>query len=211
MIYRKIVLDGMKMKEKILKNYKGIFFCLLISAAILSVGKICIKSINTVLEAGTKTYYVTERSMETVETKEEYEKEFLCVGKEMEKIQIEVSTTENSKGNILYKITDVDKNILIEKTCEIEELMGSDDSGLYIDVSELGLTQGQRYVVTINFEEAEDVEVILGDGNLSLRQYFGFSYKTEYIVAIIICMLLITGWLFFVLYLFPNISRNISY
>lgn len=199
MIYRKIVLDGMKMKEKILKNYKGIFFCLLISAAILSVGKICIKSINTVLEAGTKTYYVTERSMETVETKEEYEKEFLCVGKEMEKIQIEVSTTENSKGNILYKITDVDKNILIEKTCEIEELMGSDDSGLYIDVSELGLTQGQRYVVTINFEEAEDVEVILGDGNLSLRQYFGFSYKTEYIVAIIICMLLITGWLFFVL------------
>ena len=186
------------MKEKLLRNYKKIIFYFLTVLAILSIGRVCLESINRVLETGTKTYYVTERDMESVETKEAYEKEFLCIGTKMEQIQVEVSATENARGNVFYKIVDTGKNILLEKTCAIDELLDNDSSGLYIDVSDLGLIQGERYVLTMDFSETERLEVMLGDGNLSLRQYFEFAYKTQYIIAIAVCMIVITAWLLWI-------------
>lgn len=186
------------MKERLLRNYKKNILGILFIFAMISVGIICTQSINKVLDAGTKTYYVQERDMESVEAEGTYEKTFLCVGKKMQQLQIEVSATKNTKGNVFYKIVDSKNETVLENTCEIEKLLTTDLEGIYIDVSDIGLIQGERYVLTMNFQKVECLEVILGDGNLSIRQYFDFSYKKQYVVAIVVCAVVVTAWFFWI-------------
>lgn len=186
------------MLEKIQKNYKVLIKYAVMLIAILFVLKAGMGEIRYVLSRGLQTYHVNEAVMETVPTNEIIKGEFLCVGKVMDSIQVEVVVTSETKGDISYNIIDSNGNIVIENTCDILSLCNEELKGIYIDVKECSLVQGERYTIYVDFSKTINAAVTLGAGQLSIRQIFEPQY-TGVAVAVIICfMTLGIGWLFIV-------------
>ncbi len=186
------------MIEKIQKNYKQIIKYALMLLAIFFVVKAGIGEIKYVLNRGMQSYHVNEASITTIPYNEIAGGEFLCVGKEMDSIQVEVAVSSESTGNITYNIIDSDGNIVFEDTCDILSLCNEELQGIYIDVKEIGLVQGGRYSVYVDFSQTSNVAVTFGSGALSIRQYFEPQYTEVAVVVIIGFMVLGIVWLFIV-------------
>lgn len=185
------------MLEKIQKNYKSIIKYALMLIAIFLVVKTGIQMIQYVLNRDLKSYHVVESVVETLPANENYTTEFLCVGKEMDSIQIEAVLTEDTTGVVFYQLMDINGNVVLEKEVDVSELC-RDGSGLYIDVKDMNLVQGQYYTIHTDFSKTENLQVVLGSGKLSIRQFFEPSYTGVAIGVIIGFVLLAIFWLFYV-------------
>lgn len=185
------------MLEKLQKNYRLIIKYALMFLAVFFVVNTGIQMIQYVFNRELRSYHVTEAFIETIPTTENYATEFLCVGKKMDSIQVEVVLTETSAGNIKYQIIDEDGFAVKEEVADLCELC-KDGSGLHIDVKDIGLKQGEYYTVQIDFSECKDVQVVLGSGKLSIRQFFAPQYTEIAIAAIIAFIVISVVWLFYV-------------
>lgn len=188
------------MSENTLKriNYHKIVYCFLIVVSICSLGKVCIDNIRKISAVETKAYYVEERSEIEVEADSVYEKEFLCVGKKTRKLQILSTVNANTAGKLKYQIIDSSGVILSQETCGIDELIEGDEQGLFIEVTDVRLEQGKRYLLRVDFSETNNLSVRLGNNQLQFKQIFDFAYKQLYITAIVVCMILVTLWLIWI-------------
>lgn len=173
------------MVETIKKNHKTIIKYVVVGLVLLSVLITAGMLIKAIWGVDLQTYMVYEATTEPTITQEAYEKDFLCVGSQMESIQIEAVVAENTSGNVSYQIIDADGAIVVEATKSIAEMQNEAQQVLFIDVSKLGLEQGQRYTVFADFKETENLSVVLGSGNILLRQYFHFPYKVHYTIGIV--------------------------
>lgn len=185
------------MLEKIQKNYKQIIKYGLMLLAIFFVVNTGVQMIQYVLNREVRSYHVVEAVVETIPTNESYATEFLCIGKQMDSIQVEAVLTENSTGNIRYQILNADGSVIKEDFTDVYKLC-KDGNGLYIDVKSLELVQGDFYTITIDFSQTQNVQVVLGSGRLSIRQFFEPEYTEIAITGIVLFMVLSVVWLFYV-------------
>lgn len=165
--------------------------------AVLSVLITCVKLIKCENDVGLKTYHVVEPNTQSVMTTETYSAEFLCVGKVMDSLQVEAYTGNGEKGYVSYSIQNEAKDMLLQDRVEVQSMEKEETSGLFIDVSRLDMIQGEFYSLTMDFSETTDLQVVLGNGTLSIRQYFQSAYKTLYILLLIVLLCLSLAWLFF--------------
>ncbi len=185
------------MIERIRKDYKKIIKYLIVAIVVFHAASSVFGFMNSVLDARIRSYHVNEAVIESVPATGIYEKEFLCVGSIMDSIQVEATTTEGTQGTIFYQILDQKGNVVLENIEDVWS-MCDERGGLFIDVSERGLIQGERYVVRVDFQKAENLNVTLGSSQLSIRQYFEFAYRTQYMIAIVGLFLAGIVWLYFI-------------
>lgn len=185
------------MLEKIQKNYKFIIKYALMLVAIFFVIKTGIQMIQYVLNRDLRSYHVVEAVTETISTNETYTTEFLCVGKEMDSIQVEALIAEDTTGYISYQIFDADGVIVKEDMSDVYELC-REGNGLYIDLKDETLIQGEYYTIKMDFSKVQNIQIVLGSGNLSIRQLFEPQYTEIAIIGIIAFIVVAVFWMFYV-------------
>lgn len=185
------------MKELLQENYKKILGGFILLAAALSIGKTVIGLWECVSAASIQSYHVNEQYVENVHVKGVYSQEFLCVGKKMLGLQIDAVFDDSTEGEISYVIETASGLCIVKKDVSVLELKNPEYNGIWLDVSQCGLVQGERYQLTIDFSKTQNFIVALGNGNISIRQYFEFAYEMEYLIGILVIIALMVVWLFF--------------
>lgn len=183
-----------KHKQKIIMILVKVFVSCGIVLPVLITG---VKLLARTGDSELKSYHVTESYVEQIETKECYRTEFLCVGKVMDALHIEADTQNGESGYVSYEIMDDTGKIVVADHLDIQKLERDDAKGLFIDVSDLSLQQGEFYTLSMDFSETSALVLTLGSGKLSIRQYFYSPYQTWYRITLVTIFVLSLVWLWF--------------
>lgn len=181
------------MQKKIMLLMKYV----ILGVAVLSVLVTGTRLIKRACKTEIKTYHVVEQYTGNVVTTESYTKEFLCVGKTMECLQVEADTGRGESGFVFYEILDENGEVLLSNQEQVQALERNDTQGFFIDVENIGMKQGEFYTLHMDFSKASDVCLTLGNGNLSIRQYYMSSYQVYYIVLLVVLFGIALFWLWF--------------
>lgn len=193
---------GINMKEFWQKNYKKIISYVIVAAAVLSVFVAGITAIRKVQNTKWQTYhvhgqYASYHQPLEVTNEDSFVYEFTCVGEEMVALLVEAQIYDYSIGGILYRIEDMDENVLTEGWLDIQEARQSGYEGVWLDVSDLGLEQGQQYRLRVVVGWSANVIYIYEDFKISVTQVFEYNYAALYTAIVIVLMVLALVWLYF--------------
>ena len=181
------------MQKKYTLIIKYIIFGLAIISVLVTGGRLLMKVSQTEL----KTYHVVEPNTEMVVTEGCYEINFLCVGQKMDSLQVEADTGNNESGSVLFELQDNKGKVILSGQEDIQNLKREDKQGLFIDLSTIKMKQGEFYTLSMDFSKTKDLQLILGNGNLSIRQYFMSQYRAWYIVLLIFIFVLSIVWIWY--------------
>ena len=166
--------------------------------AVISVLIAGIRGIINVQNTGIKTYNVQDQHVGPKDATGIFSYDFLCVGKETVALQIDGAIDEKTSGFVKYEIKDSNGTIVISGNEDIQNVRHDVYGGVWIDVFEKGLIQGERYTLTLDFTSVEDMQIYVGQNHIYIRQFYNFAYKTLYTCIIIAIMLLALVWLYLV-------------
>lgn len=191
------------MRDKLQGDYKKIISYVLVAVAVLSVliaGVLAIKKVHSV---ELKEYQVHGQFEDiyppgAVNEPDSYAHEFLCVSEDMAALLIRGQIWEGSAGTVWYCIEDAQGNVLRDSVEEIQSMRRDGYDGIWIDVSSLGLQQGERYKLTASYAWTSGVLVNFGDFKISVAQVFEYDYAWLYTVVVIGLMALAFVWLYLV-------------
>ncbi|MBQ3030058.1 MAG: DUF2142 domain-containing protein [Agathobacter sp.] len=191
------------MKETLQKNYKRIISYAFVAVAVVSVLITGIMAIKKVHSVDLKEYQVHGQFEQVLEPghinePESYIHEFQCVGKDMKALLIQGNVWELSGGIIWYRIEDVNKNVIVETVQRISESYRAGYDGIWIDVSEIGLEQGEYYTFTLSVAGAHDILITYEDFKITVAQIFEYNYAGLYTGIIVALMGISYLWLYFV-------------
>lgn len=196
------------MKEYLQNNYKKIVPYLLVICAAVSVIVTGISAIQKIRKTDICTYhvqkqYISQVAVEDIPMKECFVHEFICVGNSMESLQVECIIPEEAGGTVGYTIEQSDGTPIADGHVDIAsqkriEPVGDYD-GVWIDVSDMHLVQGERYVLTMDFSQTEHVQMIMEGSAISVRQLFHYEYANLYTAGILLLMAAALVWLYVVL------------
>ena len=62
----------------------------------------------------------------------------------------------------------------------------------------MGLVQGERYVLSVDFSQTENMQVVVAGPSISVRQFFMYEYANIYTAGIIVLMLAAVAWLYLI-------------
>lgn len=191
------------MKEKLQGNNKKIISYLFVAVAVLSVLISGILAIAKVQSAGLKEYQVHGQFEDiyppgVINEPDSYAHEFLCVSEDLEALLIRGQIWEGSAGTVWYCIEDANGTVLKDAVEEIQSMRREGYDGIWIDVSALGLQQGERYKLTASVAWTKDVLVTFGDFKISVAQVFEYDYEALYTIIILGLMAMAFVWLYFV-------------
>ncbi|MDD6194981.1 MAG: DUF2142 domain-containing protein [Lachnospiraceae bacterium] len=170
------------MKDKIFLGLK-IIATLVAVVAIVYTTAGCLK---VVANTSDQYYCFDESNAQLVEAgKTPLQCRFTAVGREMTAIDVPIATDGVSEGTMAYRIKSTEDELLVEeKDLNLATITG-DNTNLYrIDVSELGMVQGQDYILEVDCREANHLSFLMLNGQLVIRQWFQFVHKTLFSVAI---------------------------
>ena len=191
------------MKERLQNNYKNIVLNAFVAIAVFFVLVTGILAIKNVQSVELKEYQVHGQHEAVFEAG--YNKvldshiyQFQCVGKDMKALLVQGNVWELSTGIIWYRIEDAQENVLIETVVDIPSTFHPGYEGIWIDVSELNLIQGENYKLTINVNGAYGVLITYEDFKITVAQIFAYNYALFYTVIIIAIMILAFVWLYVV-------------
>lgn len=191
------------MKEYLQKNYKKIIPYVIAACAVVSVLVSGITAIIDVQKTGLKSYrvqdqYMAQLAVEDIYMEESFTHDFICVGSDMVALQVEGVVSEDTTGTVSYKIEDVDGNLIVKDSMDIQKQKNPDYDGVWIDVNKAGLVQGERYKLTVDYSDTENMQVIVAGSSISVRQFFMYEYADMYTVGIIVFMILALVWLYLI-------------
>lgn len=191
------------MKETLQKDYKKIISYVFVAVAVLSVLITGIMAIKKVHRVDLKEYQVHGQFEQVltpghINETESYIYQFQCVGKDMKALLVQGNVWELSGGIIWYRIEDVNKNVIVETVQRISESYRDGYDGIWIDVSEIGLEQGEYYTFTLSVAGAHDILITYEDFKITVAQIFEYNYAGLYTVIVIGIMILSFVWLYYI-------------
>lgn len=183
------------MKEFIQKLDKKKIGYVVAALAVVSVLIAGVKGIVEVQNTGVLTYNVQEQHVGPVEATGVFSHDFLCIGKETVALHIDGAINERTKGTVGFEIKDFNGQIVISGKEDIQDIRHDVYGGVWLDVYGKGLIQGERYTLTLDFSEIENMQVYIGQNHICIRQFYNFTHKALYTGVIIAIMLLSVVWL----------------
>ena len=191
------------MKETLQKNYKRIISYAFVAVAVVSVLITGIMAIKKVHSVDLKEYQVHGQFEQVLEPGhinelESYIYPFQCVGKDMKALLVQGNVWEMSTGVVWYRIEDENKNTVVENVCWIPDSYREGYDGIWIDVSEAGLKQGEHYTLGIVVSGAHEILITYEDFRITVAQVFEYNYAWLYTFIVIGIMALAFVWLYFV-------------
>ncbi len=191
------------MKEYLQKNYKKIIPYVIAACAFCSMLVTGITAIVDIQKTGLKSYHVQHQYMaqiavEDIYMPEAFTHEFICTSDDMVALQAEGVISDDTSGTVGYTIVDMDGNLVLEGREDIQKQRNPQYDGVWIDVNKVGLVQGERYHLAVDFSQTENMHVIVAGASISVRQFFMYEYANVYTVGIILLMLLAVLWLYLV-------------
>lgn len=183
------------MKEFIQKLDKKKIGYVVAALAVVSVLIAGVKGIVEVQNTGVLTYNVQEQHVGPVEATGVFSHDFLCIGKETVALHIDGAINETTKGTVGFEIKDFNGQIVISGKEDIQDIRHDVYGGVWLDVYGKGLIQGERYTLTLDFSEIENMQVYIGQNHICIRQFYNFTHKALYTGVIIAIMLLSVVWL----------------
>lgn len=177
---------GRSLYKKDKKKFWNSVHILFIVAVVCSILLSDYKLIRNICRTGEQSYYIHESGVFPAEVQnKEIITNFVAVGKVMNSIEAEMSTTGGAEGKIEYAICDENGNVLEQKKTLLSSLLTEDELHIKINVSKLGLVQGKQYQLITKFKECNGIVVNQCGNGLVLRQNFEFVYKTQMIIMVI--------------------------
>lgn len=191
------------MKEALQKNYKRIISYVFVAVAVASVlitGIIAIYKVHSVELKEYQVHGQYEMVLEPghINEPESYIYPFQCVGKDMRALLVQGGVWELSTGIIWYRIEDANEKVLVEKVQDVQDSYKDGYDGIWIDVSDVGLKQGEHYTFTLSAEGANHLMITYEDFRITIAQIFEYNYAWLYTAIIIGLMLLSYMWLYYV-------------
>ncbi len=163
--------------------------------AVVSVLIAGVKGIIEVQNTGVLTYNVQEQHVGPVEAKGIFSHDFLCVGSETVALHVDGAIDETTKGSVGYEIMDSNGQVVISGKEDIQNIRHDVYGGVWLDVYGKGLIQGERYTLTLDFSEMENMQIYVGQDHICIRQFYNFTHKALYTGIIIGIMILSVVWL----------------
>lgn len=179
------------------KKNKLLIQCVMLAIAVLTVLLCCCQYIKKVCKSDIETYHVVEQNLQNINSKDCFTTDFLCVSDEMVSLQIEADTGIGEEGLVLYDIRNNDGESIISDKLSVEVLERDNEKGIFIDVSDVDLKQGEIYTLIIDLSETDNFNITIGNGKMSIRQFFHKGYKAWYILFLILVFCLAVVWLWF--------------
>ena len=191
------------MKEYLQENYKKIISYVFVAIAVISVLATGISAIIKVQNTEMKTYCVHGQYESVyppggINEPESYIYEFVCVGENTQALLVRGQIWELSSGTIWYRIEDEQGNPIIENTEDIQDVRHPNYDGAWIDVSELGLVQGEHYKFMTSLAWTDNVLIGFEDFKISVSQIFEYNYAPFYTAFVILFMASTLIWVYLV-------------
>lgn len=191
------------MKEYLQKNYKKIIPYVIAICAVISVLVTGISAIIDIQKTGLKSYHVQHQYMaqlpvENIYPQEAFTHEFICTSNDMVALQAEGVITSETSGIVGYSLFNKEGKLIKEERMDIQLQQNPEYGGVWMDVRDVGLVQGERYVLTMDYSDTENMQVIVAGSSISVRQFFMYEYASFYTIGIILLMVASVFWLYLV-------------
>lgn len=192
------------MKDYLQKNYKKIIPYVIAICAVISVLVTGISSIIDIQKTTVKTYheqlqYVSALPVEDIWDENCFKHEFLCVSDSMLSLQVEGVIGNETTGSVNYVIETLDGTKVVESLIDVQKQKHPEYDGIWIDVSDAGLVQGERYRLTLDVDDTQNLQLVMASNGvasgISVRQFFAYEYAFVYTVGIVFFMMLAVLWL----------------
>lgn len=126
--------------------------------------------------------------------------EFLCVSDSMISLQVEGIIGNETTGNVSYVIETLDGTKVVESIIDVQKQKHPEYDGIWIDVSDAGLVQGERYRLSLDVKDSQNLQLFIASNGvtsgISVRQFFAYEYAFVYTIGIILFMILAVVWLY---------------
>lgn len=175
----------------------------------LVVGSVLVSGITAIMDiqkTTIKTYheqlqYVSALPVEDIWDENCFNHEFLCVSDDMLSLQVEGVVGSETTGSVSYVIETLDGTKVVENRIDVQKEKNPEYDGIWIDVSGAGLVQGERYRLTLDVSQTENLLLSIASNGvtsgISVRQFFTFGYGMIYTIGILLFMVLAVLWLYF--------------
>ena len=183
------------MKKLLQKLDKKKIGYLIAALAVVSVVLAGTRGIIEVHNTEILTYNVQEQHVGPVEAIGPMSHELLCVGEDTLALHIDGVIDESTVGTLVYKIVDSKGNIALSGAQDIQTVRHDVYGGVWLDVYQKGLVQGERYTLTLDFTNVENAQIYVGQNHMCIRQFYNFTHKLLYTFVIIAIMALAIVWL----------------
>jgi len=110
--------------------------------------------------------YVSALPVEDIWDENCFTHEFLCVSDSMISLQVEGLIGNETTGSVSYVIETLDGSKVVESLIDVQKQKHPEYDGIWIDVSDAGLVQGERYRLILDVNDSQNLQLMIASNGV---------------------------------------------